>query len=116
VRKLCSYHGIVDPQHQCFTDPATGQRVIGTQNQRRAAKNRVNHTKSTYWSRVRRQRLALDGHRCTFRFPDICTGQATMVHLDPALNGNHLAATLDNTRSACRRCHGRVDGKRTPPH
>ena len=66
---------------------------------------------SSHWQRVRRQRLNLDGHRCTLNHPG-CTTVATTVHLAPELNGNHLLATVDNTRSACRRCHGTEDAPR----
>jgi hypothetical protein len=54
----------------------------------------------------------MDGGRCTFRL-DGCTGRAETVHLAPELGGNHLLATLENTGSACRRCHGVTDAPRS---
>ena len=66
---------------------------------------------TAHWQRIRRQRLNLDGHRCTLNHPG-CTTVATTVHLAPELNGNHLLATIDNTRSACLRCHGTEDAPR----
>jgi 5-methylcytosine-specific restriction endonuclease McrA len=70
-------------------------------------RERGDHRK--HWRTIRKQRLALDGYRCTIQL-DGCTTTATTVHLHPALNNNHDLATLDNTQSACARCHGRVDG------
>lgn len=64
-----------------------------------------------HWRKVRRARLALDGHRCKLRLAG-CTQVATTVHLDSALEGRHDLATLDNTLSACAQCHGRLDGGR----
>jgi len=66
----------------------------------------------THWQTIRKQRLLLDGHACTFRY-DGCTRRATSVHLDPRCNGNHALATLDNTRSACAHCHGIEDAPRS---
>ncbi len=66
------------------------------------------------WKQLRLQRLAVDGHRCQLRRPG-CTVVATTVHLDPSLRGEHRLATLENTLSACRRCHGSVDAPRAKP-
>jgi hypothetical protein len=38
--------------------------------------------------------------------------RATTVHLDPACRADHSLATIDNTRSACRHCHGVEDAPR----
>jgi hypothetical protein len=65
----------------------------------------------THWQTIRKQRLLLDGHACTFKY-DGCSKRATSVHLDPRCHGNHALATLDNTRSACAHCHGVEDGPR----
>lgn len=81
------------------------------ENQRRHVKAVANGLHSAHWANVREQRLALDGHLCTIRRPG-CTVRATTVHLDPELRGDHLKATLQNTRSACRSCHGTVDAPR----
>ena len=66
---------------------------------------------TAHWAQIRRTRLAYDNHTCQLNLPG-CTHQADTVHLDPTLNGNHLHATLYNTRSACRHCHGTLDGAR----
>ena len=44
-----------------------------------------------------------------------CTTKATTVQLDPSLKGDHRQATIDNTRSACRHCHGVIDAPRSQP-
>ena len=66
---------------------------------------------SAHWQHVRKQRLTLDHHTCTLAYPG-CTRHATTVHLDPACDGDHALATINNTRSACARCHGLEDGPR----
>jgi hypothetical protein len=81
---------------------------------RRNAKARANGTKSAAWAGLRQQRIQLDAGRCTFQLPG-CTGVAETVHLDAELKGNHFAATLDNTRNACRHCHGVIDAPRSQP-
>lgn len=75
--------------------------------ERTTHRERGDHRK--HWRTIRKQRLAIDGNQCTIQLAG-CTGIATTVHLDPRLNGNHDIACLDNTRSACRHCHGTVDG------
>lgn len=35
------------------------------------------------------------------------------VHLNPALDGDHLAATRDDLTTLCRSCHGSVDAPRS---
>jgi 5-methylcytosine-specific restriction endonuclease McrA len=80
-------------------------------NQRRAAKSKRNGLRSPYWQAVREARLRLDGYRCVLQH-DGCTGYAETVHIPPELKGNHLLATVETCRSACRRCHGVEDGGR----
>jgi hypothetical protein len=63
------------------------------------------------WQQVRRARLELDGYLCRLRLPG-CTLQATHVHLDPELGGNHDVATLADCVSACAQCSGAVDAPR----
>src|SRR5512133_1945585 len=95
--------------------PAKGTRCPKHQrheNARRSRKAKAHGLKTPHWQKVRQERLALDGGLCTFRLPR-CTYYAETVHLDPELRGNHRLATLDNTRSACRRCHGTVDAPRS---
>jgi 5-methylcytosine-specific restriction endonuclease McrA len=66
-----------------------------------------------YWRSVRLARLQMDGWRCALQIDEGCSGYAETVHLAPELKGNHLLATTDNTRSACRHCHGVVDAPRS---
>lgn len=61
---------------------------------------------------VRARVLARDGYRCRLQLKG-CTIVATTVHLDPVLRGNHDIATENDCLSACRSCHGRVDGARS---
>lgn len=65
-----------------------------------------------HWQTVRRVRLARDNYICQLQHDDGCTQHATTVHLDPGLRGDHRRATLDNTLSACRHCHGVEDAPR----
>jgi 5-methylcytosine-specific restriction endonuclease McrA len=55
--------------------------------------------------------LLRDDYLCQLQLPG-CTLTATTVHIAPLLRGNHDPATLDTCISACRRCHGRIDGGR----
>jgi 5-methylcytosine-specific restriction endonuclease McrA len=80
-------------------------------NQRRAAKAKRNGLRSPYWQAVRKARLRLDSGRCVLQHHG-CAGAATTVHLSPECGGDHSLATLENTRSACRHCHGVEDGGR----
>lgn len=63
------------------------------------------------WRRLRAAALQRDGGWCQLRLEG-CTGRATTVHLRPELGGDHRRATLEDCVSACRVCHGRVDGGR----
>jgi 5-methylcytosine-specific restriction endonuclease McrA len=81
-------------------------------NARRSLKAGKAGLKTRYWREVRLARLQLDGYRCVLRH-DGCTGYAETVHLARELNGNHLLATTENTRSACRHCHGVTDAPRS---
>jgi hypothetical protein len=78
---------------------------------RKDAQHKIKGYGTAHWKRVRRQRLELDGYLCTIRLPG-CERIATTVDLHPDLNGDHRLASIDTTRSACRRCHGTVDGGR----
>ena len=73
-------------------------------------RNRTYGYDRRHWKNIRAARLTLDGHRCQLQSPG-CTGTATTVDLNHELNGNHMLATLDNTQSACRHCHGHKDGE-----
>lgn len=61
---------------------------------------------------IRTARLALDHYLCQLGHAG-CTIEADTVHLHPDLNGDHLKATLENTTSACRHCHGTEDAPRS---
>jgi 5-methylcytosine-specific restriction endonuclease McrA len=82
------------------------------ENARRAEKSKRNGLKTPHWLAVRKARLLMDGGLCTLKL-DRCTIYAETVHLDPECRGNHLLATTENTRSACRVCHGQVDAPRS---
>ena len=113
VLRYCITHGTYDPA----ANPNPRGRCplcYRADSSRRNAKARKNGTKSAGWSKLRQQRIQLDAGLCTFRLPG-CTGVAETVHLDAELKGNHFAATLDNTRSACRHCHGVIDAPRSQP-
>jgi 5-methylcytosine-specific restriction endonuclease McrA len=107
VKKWCVRHGIVDLAHRCTADG----HVFSNDNQRRAYLGKRNATKTTYWRKLRVLALQRDNYRCTLRHPG-CTERANTVHIDPRLKGNHLAATLNDCRSACRHCHGVEDAPR----
>jgi 5-methylcytosine-specific restriction endonuclease McrA len=59
------------------------------------------------WRLLRDSTLARDGHRC-----QQCGDPANTVHIDPKLKGNHNVATLNDTVTLCRRCHGSLDAAR----
>ena len=61
---------------------------------------------------LRKRALDRDQGLCKLRVDDRCTTLATTVHLDPALEGDHARATLDDCTSACAHCHGVIDGAR----
>ena len=82
------------------------------ENARRTAKSERNGQRSPHWLAVRKARLFMDAGLCQLKVDEVCTVQADTVHLDPELHGNHLLATVDNTRSACRHCHGVTDAPR----
>jgi 5-methylcytosine-specific restriction endonuclease McrA len=81
------------------------------ENRRRALKAGKAGLRTRYWREVRLARLQMDGYRCVLQH-DGCTGYAETVHIPPELKGNHLLATVETCRSACRRCHGIEDGGR----
>lgn len=80
---------------------------------RRNAKTRAHGVKRAHFQRLRSARLAYAGGLCELVVGRGCTRVATTVHLDPALEGAHDRATLDDVRAACRHCHGVVDGRRS---
>lgn len=80
-------------------------------NTRRSTKKRDHGRDTAAWRTLRQQRLALDHEICQLRHPG-CTEHATTVHLNPALEGQHARATLDDCTSACHHCHGVEDAPR----
>jgi 5-methylcytosine-specific restriction endonuclease McrA len=82
------------------------------ENARRGAIAKQHGLKTPHWLAIRKARLAMDSGLCTFKLYG-CTTYAETVHLASELKGNHLLATLENTRSACRHCHGVTDAPRS---
>lgn len=82
------------------------------ENARRNAKTVAHGVKRTHFQTLRPQVFAAAGGLCEFRLRG-CTRVATTVHLDPALEGNHDAATVDDCQAACAHCHGVIDGRRS---
>lgn len=78
---------------------------------RRRAKNREHGLNTRRWRRLRAERLAVAQGLCELQLRG-CRVTATTGHLDPALAGDHTAATLDDVRAACLPCHGTVDAPR----
>ncbi len=76
---------------------------------RREAPYRQSHGRNTYrWQQLCEQRKRIDGFRCTY-----CGATDDLtVDLDPRLRGNHRAATINDCRTACRRCNSSRGGKR----
>jgi hypothetical protein len=74
--------------------------------------HRARGTSTSYWKQLRLQALQRYGHRCVLRVDRRCTQTATTVHISPHLKGDHRAATLADCKSACRTCHGIIDGPR----
>jgi hypothetical protein len=109
VMKYCIRHGIVLTTHRCSLKWGTG-----TDNQLRARKNKAHGTHTSYWRQLRQQALERDGYQCRLNVDHRCTRRATTVHIRPELGGDHLRAGLNDCVSACRTCHGILDGRRTP--
>lgn len=82
-------------------------------NRRRHAKQREHGRDSAHWRVLRLRRLELDAYRCQLRVDTGCSRRATTVHLDPRMNGDHLAASIADVTSCCAHCHGVVDGQRS---
>lgn len=75
------------------------------------ARQQKNSRDSRAWRKMRAARLAFAGNRCEVRLTG-CLREATEVHLNPALGGNHKLARLDDCRAVCQHCHGIIDGHR----
>lgn len=81
-------------------------------NARRYRKRLQHGRHTTAWQRLRSARLEHAGYQCELQLDDRCTLEATTVHLDPRLEGNHETAGLDDVRAACLHCHGVIDAPR----
>jgi hypothetical protein len=82
IMRYCSTHGLYEPGNPSIPRgkcPACYQ----IDSSRRNRKARANGTKSAGWSKLRQQRIQLDGGLCTFQLPG-CTGAAKTVHLPPS--------------------------------
>ena len=80
-------------------------------NRRRNAKRKDSGRTTKAWQALRLATMHRDGHAC--RSCGITgTRHDLTVHLDPRLNGNHRAASLDDLITLCRSCHGSVDAPR----
>jgi len=91
--------------HRCAEHQVAFARVDNAKRNRKAWRH---GRTSKRWQQIRAAVLARDG-RCLE-----CGSTADLtVHLDPALEGNHLAAGPENCATLCRRCHGRLDGARS---
>ncbi len=101
--------GRLQPCLDCGT-PTVGTRCPAHDHDgdRRAARVSVYGYGRAHWQRLRKQRLAVDGYQCQLGLSG-CTGQATHVHLNPALERRHDDATLADCVS------GAVDAPRATP-
>jgi hypothetical protein len=67
---------------------------------------------SANWQRVRKQRHAIANGFCELRL-DGCTINASHTHLDPRLQGDHRAATINDVVACCANCSGAIDAPRS---
>jgi 5-methylcytosine-specific restriction endonuclease McrA len=64
------------------------------------------------WQRMRLAAFHRDGYACQ-RCGNTGDRKTLTVHLNPALDGDHLAASRDDLTTLCRSCHGSVDAPRS---
>lgn len=83
------------------------------ESRRRGGKARAHGLWRANWRRVREQRIAYANGHCELQVDEGCTLVATTAHLDPALEGNHDEATVDDCMAACAHCHGVIDQPRS---
>lgn len=77
-------------------------------NRRRNQKRKDSGRTTDAWQRMRLAAFLRDGYAC--RRCGVTGDRKTLtVHLNPALDGDHLAATRDDLTTLCRSCHGSVD-------
>jgi len=81
---------------------------------RRHEKQKAQGRDSRYWrEQLRPARLEFDEYTCQRCFGERCGNQDLTVHLDPALEGDHLSATIHDCVTVGRSCHGTVDAPRS---
>lgn len=63
-------------------------------------------TGTAQWQQFRKTILDRDHHTCQIRYPEICTGTATVVDkVTPAAKRADLAFNPGNARAACKPCN-----------
>jgi hypothetical protein len=105
------------PRRPCLTcgKPSEGSHCPQHQpddNARRNAKTVEHGVKRSHFQKLRPLVFDAAGGLCEIRLRG-CTRVATTVHVDPALEGNHDIATLEDCQAACAHCHGVTDGARS---
>jgi 5-methylcytosine-specific restriction endonuclease McrA len=111
LRSICSVRGCGELYektsrrvHRC----AEHQREFEQRDNARRNRQRWRQRRTTArWRAMRAAVLERDG-RCL----DCGATDDLTVHLDPALEGDHTAAGVDDCVTLCRTCHGRVDAPR----
>jgi hypothetical protein len=76
---------------------------------RRSANNVRLGRNTAHWRRIAARRIIIAEGLCEIGLEG-CTGEATTVDLIGG--GDHSRARIEDTRAACRSCHGQVDGGR----
>lgn len=92
-------------------DGETCPTCVADRDARKRTKQRAHGTDTPAWRRRSRAKLRRDP-RCELEVDERCTGRATTVHIPPEYQGDHAAVPDDELVSACRHCHGVVDGPR----
>jgi 5-methylcytosine-specific restriction endonuclease McrA len=111
----------LSPIHSICPEPGCGKLTPGGRclehrrhgDPNRHAKQRRQGKDTSYWRRTLRPAvLERDGYRCV----DCGTPDDLTVDLvNPALNGDHLAAQPEDCATRCRSCHGSKDAPRAKP-
>jgi 5-methylcytosine-specific restriction endonuclease McrA len=89
-------------------------RARASANARRNAKRKASGRTTDAWQRMRLAAFLRDGYACQ-RCGRTGTAKTLTVHLNPALDGDHLAATRDDLTTLCRSCHGLTPLDRPSP-
>lgn len=107
IATVCNRHRQVIPAGERCPACATADGARDAK--RRQANNIRLRRKTAHWKSISAARLRLAGFWCEVGLAG-CTGEATTVDLIGG--GDHSRARLEDTRAACRHCHGTVDGGR----